>query len=181
MSIAQVAPDFKARIAGVFYVFNIVTSLFAFYGSHPQLAFVSGLIATATYIVVTILFYQLFKPVNRKLSLVAAFFSLAGCADGFFTSVHLLSLPVNILVFYGFYCVLIGYLILRSIFLPRFLGVLMMLAGFGYLTLLYPPLGNYLIPYNYIPGGVGEGLLTLWLLVKGVNVRRWKEQESSAS
>jgi hypothetical protein len=179
--ITEVSPDFKARIAGVFYVINTVTSIEAMYGSNHRLAFVSGLIATASYIAVTVIFYYLFKPVSRNLSLVAALFSLAGCADGFFSSVHLLSLPVNLLVFYGFYCVLIGYLILRSTFLPGFLGVLMVLAGLGYLTLLSPPLGKYLIPYNYIPGGVGEGLLTLWLLVKGVDAQRWKEQEASVS
>ena len=86
--ITEVSPDFKARIAGVFYVINSVTSIEAMYGSNHRLTFVSGLIATASYIVVTVIFYYLFKPVSRNLSLVAALFSLAGCADGFFSSVH---------------------------------------------------------------------------------------------
>jgi hypothetical protein len=45
-----------------------------------RLGLATGLIATACYIAVTALFYGLFKPVNRSLSLLAAFFSLVGCA-----------------------------------------------------------------------------------------------------
>ena len=52
---------------------------------------------------------------------------------------------VNIcFVFFGVYCLLIGYLIFRSTFLPRILGVLMAFAGLGWLTFLSPPLANYL-------------------------------------
>jgi hypothetical protein len=54
-------------------------------------------------------------------------------------------------VFVGLYCLLIGYLIFKSIFLPRILGVLMAIAGLGYLTFLSPPLTNHLSPYNLAP------------------------------
>ena len=74
---------------------------------------------------------------------------------------------------------LIGYLILRSIFLPRILGVLMAIGGLGWLTFLSPQLAHYLSPYNMAPGIVAEGLLTLWLLVIGVNEQRWREQASA--
>jgi hypothetical protein len=79
------------------------------------------------------------------------------------------------IVFFGFYCLLIGYLIFRSTFLPRILGVLMALAGLGWLTFLSPPLANYLSPYNLAPGLLGEGSLTLWLPVAGVNTAKWSE------
>jgi hypothetical protein len=85
------------------------------------------------------------------------------------------------LPFFGLHCLGVGYLILRSTFLPRVIGVLMVLAGFGWLTFLFPPLANSLAPFNMIPGGVGELSLTLWLLIKGVNVERWNEQASAAA
>jgi hypothetical protein len=164
-------------MAGVFYLLNIVTSLIAFSGKGGHwLNLASGLLATASYIAVTVIFYYLFKPVNRSLSLAAALFSLAGCADGVLSPLHLVPFRIHSLVFFGCYCVLIGYLILRSTFLPRFLGALMAIAGLGWLTFVSPPLANYLSPYHYAAGGVGEGLLTLWLLVAGVNAGRWKEQ-----
>jgi Domain of unknown function (DUF4386) len=79
-------------------------------------------------------------------------------------------------VFFGVYCLLIGYLIFRSAFLPRFLGGLMALAGLGWLTFLSPPLASHLSPYNLVLGFLAELSLMLWLLVMGVNVQRWKEQ-----
>ncbi|HYX26484.1 MAG TPA: hypothetical protein VFC23_20180, partial [Thermoanaerobaculia bacterium] len=59
--------------------------------------------------------------------------------------------------------------------LPRILGVLEVIAGLGYSTYLWPPLANYLYPFN-LALGVGELVLGLWLLVFGVNVERWQEQ-----
>ncbi len=54
----------------------------------------------------------------------------------------------------------------------------MMLAGFAYLIFLWPPLGDQLFfPYIVVPGVVGEGSLTLWLIVMGVNTMRWSEQD----
>ena len=80
------------------------------------------------------------------------------------------------MIFFGFYCLLIGYLIFNSTFLPRILGVGMAIGGLGWLTFISPPVANSLSPYNVAPGMLGEGALTLWLLVMGVNVERWKEQ-----
>jgi hypothetical protein len=52
----------------------------------------------------------------------------------------------------------------------------MVVAGFSWLTFLFPPLAQSLAPFNMLPGAVGELSLTLWLLIKGVNVPRWNEQ-----
>jgi Domain of unknown function (DUF4386) len=79
-------------------------------------------------------------------------------------------------VFFGFYCLLIGGLIFKSTFLPRSLGALMVIAGLGWLTFLSPPLAKSLSPYILAPGIVGEGSLTVWLLVVGVNASKWQEK-----
>ena len=176
---AEASPRFKARIAGVFYLLVFLTGGLALF-VRGRLGSAAGLIAGACYIAVTLLFYYIFKPANRNLSLLAAFISLVGIIIGPLSLLHLAPSQINPLVFFGFYCLLIGYLILRSTFLPRTLGVLMAFGGFGWLTFLSPPLANYLSPYNFIPGLIGEGALTLWLLAKGVNEQRWKEQASAA-
>ncbi len=223
----------KPRIAGVFYLLTFLTGgISAFVDGRLEvsgdaaatatnilahqalfrLGFAADLSVVACYIAVTALFYELFKPVNRNLSLLAAFFSLVGCAiQGTICLFHLAPFVVlggppystvfkveqlqalaymflelyaqafNIcFAFFGFYCLLIGYLIFRSTFLPRILGVLMAIGGLGWLTFLSPPLANSLWPYIAAPGILGEGSLTLWLLAMGVNVGRWKEQASAA-
>jgi hypothetical protein len=83
-------------------------------------------------------------------------------------------------VFGGFSCLVIGYLIFRSTFLPRILGPLMALAGVGWVSYLSPPLAHYLSPYNLALGILGQESVMLWLLVMGVNEQRWKEQASRA-
>ena len=230
---AEASPRPRARITGVVYLLYFLTAVFGEFflrglvvdgdatatannvlAHQPlfRLGIATGLIATACYIAVTALFYDLFKPVNRSLSLLAAFFSLVGCAilafgslfqlaplvvlgGGQYLSVFkveqlralaLMFLELNTqagnicVVFFGVYCLLIGYLIFRSAFLPRILGVLMALAGLGWLTFLSPPLANHLSPYNLVLGFLAELALMLWLLVRGVNVQRWKEQASAA-
>jgi hypothetical protein len=180
---AEASPRPTARIAGALYLLNILSRASALVLVGRGLVVYGDtavLIAAACYIGVTLLFYSLFKPVNRSLSLLAAFFSLVGCAISALSPFHLAPSQINPLVFFGFYCVLIGYLIFRSTFLPRVLGVLMAIGGLGWLTFLSPPLASYLSPYNMAPGILGEGALTLWLLVVGVNVQRWKEQGSAA-
>jgi hypothetical protein len=161
----------------------------------------------------TALLYELFKPVNKSLSLVAAFFSLTACVAQAMSSLfHLAPLFLlggapylkaftveqlqalallflklraaayhNIgLVFFGLYLLLAGILILKSTFLPRVLGVLMVLAGLSYVLFLSPPLVRSLQSYILIFPGVGQISLTLWLLVRGLNGQRWKEQASAA-
>ncbi len=85
------------------------------------------------------------------------------------------------LIFFGFYAVLKGYLIFKSTFLPRILGVLTVLAGLGLLTFLHMPLGYRLFPYTAVLVLLGAVAQVLWLLMFGVNEQRWKEQASAAA
>src|SRR6266850_8532794 len=141
----EASPFFKARIAGVFYLLTFLTGGLALF-VRGKLGSAAGLSAGACYIAVTLLFYGIFRPVNRNLSLLAAVISLVGIIIGPLSLLHLVPSKLNPLVFFGFYCLLIGYLIFRSTFLPRTLGALMAFAGLGWLTFLSPPLANYLYP-----------------------------------
>ena len=83
------------------------------------------------------------------------------------------------LVFFGLDAPLKGYLIIRSTFLPRILGVLGIFGGLGWLSFLYPPLGYRLFLYVAPFGLLGAAALILWLLVFGVNEQRWKEARAA--
>lgn len=180
--IAEAPPRVRARVAGLFYVLNVLTGGFAAGVASKLVAYSDAaiLVASACFVLVTLLFYGLFKPVNRNISLIAALSSLVGCAVSALSVFHLAPYNLNSLPFFGLYCLLIGYLIFRSTFLPRILGVLMAFAGFGWLTFVSPSLAHTLSPYNMLPGVVAEGLLTLWLLVMGVNSQRWTDQAAAS-
>jgi Domain of unknown function (DUF4386)/Protein kinase domain len=85
------------------------------------------------------------------------------------------------LAFAGLYAVLTGYLILRSTFLPRILGVMSVVAGAGWLTFLSPTLGPSLFVYVAPFGLLGAAALIAWLLIRGVDEQRWKEQLAAAA
>lgn len=87
------------------------------------------------------------------------------------------------LIFFGFTCLLNGYLIVRSGYLPKLVGLLMQVAGACYLVacfaaLFAPSLANALMPGILLPCLIGESSFCLWLLVKGVNSAKWQEQLS---
>lgn len=180
---AERRPRFLGRVAGLFYVLNIISGSLALLFIRRKLALyadAANLTATVSYVIVTLLFYSIFKPANGRVSLLAAIISLLGCAVGAISSFRLATVPVNALVFFGAYCLLIGYLISKSTFLPRVLGIFMVMGGLGWLTFLSRSLANTLTPYNMAPGILAETALTLWLLIPGLNAQRWKEQAATA-
>ena len=228
----QISPHRLARIAGVFYAMDLgfAPGLYAVrkfvvlgdpattaanvlaHATVFQMGVVGNLIAVMTYIGVTALFYVLFKPVNRSVSLLAAFLSLTGCiliavgtafyisplvllggahASSAFTVAQVQALALTSfrlygqffnlsLVFFEFYCILIGYLVLKSTFLPRILGAGMMLAGLSWLIYLSLASLHFVQPLILI-GGIGELVLAGWILVAGVNSERWLEQAAAAA
>lgn len=83
------------------------------------------------------------------------------------------------LLFFGLAFPIRGYLIARSGFLPRAVGVLVTIAGLGYMAngfalVLVPAFAGKLFLFVAAPILAGEGSLCLWLLVKGVDVERWR-------
>ena len=84
------------------------------------------------------------------------------------------------LVFFGFRCIALGYLVLRSSFMPRVIGALLMLAGAGYLLHLWPPLITAITPFHLVLAAPGELSIVGWLLVRGVSNSRWRAQAGAA-
>src|SRR5262245_61453420 len=87
------------------------------------------------------------------------------------------------MVFFGMQCFLVGHLIRQSTFLPRSLGTLLAIGGSSYVVVsfcdfLVPSLGPRLTSLFMPIALVGEGALTVWLLARGVDVRRWHAQAS---
>lgn len=80
------------------------------------------------------------------------------------------------LAFFGFCDALNGWLMIRSTFLPRWLGALSIICALGWTTFVSPTLGYHLINYLAVLGLLGSVAMIGWLLVKGVNEERWKEQ-----
>ncbi len=79
-------------------------------------------------------------------------------------------------IFWGLWLFPMGYLVFKSGFLPRILGILLMIGCFGYLidsfaAFLVPEYGVAIAGFTFW----GELLLPLWLLIKGVNVERWEK------
>jgi len=80
------------------------------------------------------------------------------------------------LVLFALFDFFLGYLIYKSTYLPRFLGAWFMIAGAVGLLFLWPPLGTAL-RFVIIPiGGLAEVTLMFWLIVKGVDVSKWREK-----
>jgi hypothetical protein len=85
------------------------------------------------------------------------------------------------LIFFGFETVLQGWLLLRSGFLPRFLGVLSMIGGIGWLTYLWPPLGSQLFIGVALFAIIGVIATAGWLLIRGVDDEQWRARAAIAS
>jgi uncharacterized protein DUF4386 len=101
-----------------------------------------------------------------------------------FLKLHGLSFDLA-LFFIGSSSLVLGSLVLRSTFVPRIIGPLMVIDGLGYLTFslatfLSPPFAARLYPVlPFMTALLGEGALMLWLVVKGVNAERWQDQAAA--
>ncbi len=216
-----------ARIAGLLYLFVIATGMFAevfvrealmvpgdaLLTAHniqaSEMLYRWGFVADLTNFIiglpVILIFYFLFRQVNKYLALLALFFVIIQTAiiavnlSNQLTPLLLLSgakyldsfQPGQLatlskqalllmeqgyaigLVFFGFYCIIIGFLMFKSAFMPRLLGVFYAIAGVCYLAnsfimFLSHNFANPLFPYILIAPFIGELSVTLWLLIMGV-------------
>ena len=174
-------PRRTARLAGALWLLVIAVSVLSVLtrSTQPRLAFAANQFGGLCYLGVTVLLYELFKPVNTSLSLFAAVCGAAGVASGAAADLVRSDPPAQgffvAMVFFGFQVMSIGYLITRSTLIPRILGVLLVLGGLSYVinsftNFLSPAVGAHLSPFIVPVAILGEGSLTLWLLVKGVQV-----------
>ena len=86
-----------------------------------------------------------------------------------------------VVVFFGFEKVLHGLLVFNSGFLPRVLGVISMIAGVGWLTYLWPPLGSRLLMFIALVAIVGVIAMVGWLFIRGVDDEKWRERAALAA
>jgi hypothetical protein len=233
--IVESSPRTIARVAGIFYLLTLLLGVFGqayvsdgiiipgnaaatasnilSHRSLFELSFAAFIIEMVCQIAMTSLFYDLLKPVNRVVSLVAAFIGLAACVikmlsrlfyiapllmlrgDHYLTvfsteqlqAMTLLFVRVNdygtgiAMAFFGFGALVKGYLVFRSTFLPRILGVLGIIAGVSLLTFLLPTLGPRMFMIVAPLGLLGALPMIFWLLVYGVNEGRWREQANVAA
>ena len=165
-----------------------------------RIGFAIPLVAVGFHITWALLIYQLFRVVNRTINQLALLVILVGCAiqaaaavvylspllylQAGFTQLDTVPLLINVshltfdiyLIFFGLWCVLLGYLIVRSMFMPRVIGVLLIVDGIGWMTYLVPPLATAIFPAIAVVAGVAEFSLLLWMLIFGVDNERWYEQ-----
>jgi hypothetical protein len=157
-------------------------------------------------------FYVLLKPVNKHLSLLAAFFGLMATATFAVTELfyfmamywlgdagYLKIFPPEQLqamaflslkyytyggalftAYYGVAWIVRSYLIFRSGYLPKLIGVLMGIGGFGFvvrnlLLVLAPAYASDVFLMLFFPGGL---LLMVWLLIRGVDIAKWNARTS---
>jgi hypothetical protein len=233
------SPTLQARIAGGFYLINIATGIFAIlfvrgalfvsgdaattaanimaHQMRFRLGFVAEIITCLTSLPISVIFYYLFRVVNKKLALMMIFFDLVVTAieatvlvnhfapllilqvgpyaSAFkldqlqaqaYLSLQLQDIGLAIsLAFFGFDCLLTGYLIYKSTFLPRILGVLLAIEGIGYLInsftlFIAPALQARIFPY-FVATGLAELALALWLVIMGVNKENWDQRAKQAA
>ena len=158
----------------------------------------TDLVNVVCFLVLALVLYGLLKPVSAKAALAMLVFNAVSVAvmtanlanhlaalqaatsgDDALAMLFLDLHAQGYLVagtFFGLWLLLLGYLLLRSGYVPRALGALVMVGSFGYVAdlvanVLVPTVAETLTPVTVLPAALAEMSLVLWLLVKGLNVR----------
>lgn len=162
---------------------------------------VSALLAQLVNMVLVLYLYKLLKPVNRNVAWLMVIFLFLGMPIAMLNEVNhaavltllhspepsyaLVELFIELheygiqiaSIFWGLWLFPMGYLAFKSNYIPKLIGVMLMIGCFGYLAdsfiyLLMPDLGIEFAQYTFI----GEIALPLWLLIRGVNVEQWQKK-----
>lgn len=154
-----------ARLAGLFFLCAVGLGVFAEFRAHGQVRLAARIAALCCYLVVTVLLYQTFKPVNRSLSITAAVLALLLVVVAPF-GWHPGGVDVG-LVCFGASWLVTAYLVFISGMFAKAVGVLSAMAGVAWLTFLSRSLSQSLQPYNLAVGIIGQVAFCLWLLAFG--------------
>jgi Domain of unknown function (DUF4386) len=223
--IAEQSPRKTARMAGLFYLIFILTTVLATYVRSQfivsgdaattaynivasqglfRVGFVTELVSAVFFLLAAWALYVLLKPVNKNLALLFLLLNLGGVAVECINVLNLyaalqflsganyltafqtgqlqamamsyLNLYTNgfliAQIFFTAWLLPLGYLVYKSRFLPKFLGLLLILDFFGNMSwflqgLLLPNYGILAYPGNVI-SFIAEISLTLWLLIMAV-------------
>lgn len=232
--IAESSPSTRGRILAALYLFVIIAGITAqsfiadrmvvyddaartaanilANASLYRLGYTIFMLEMVAQVGVSLLFYDLLKPVNRSVARASTVLGLTGCgiktmARLFYyaplillggasylsaiqppqlEALSLALIKINNqgaaigLIFFGFEALLQGWLLFKSEFLPRFLGVISMIGGLGWLTFLWPPLGSQAFVGVALFAIVGVIATTGWLLIRGVDDERWRARAALA-
>lgn len=172
--IRRMSPAFRARLAGGIYLFTLLSSQFLesiFPGKFNRAAGVLEIVGMSA---VTVLLYYIFRSVQKSLAFLAVASNFTGIAlEATRFNFHGADIAM---VFHGAFCIVLGYLIFKSGFMPPRLGALIAFAGLAWLTYVSPALAIELSPANLACGFLGEASVFLWLLGMGINPYRSPRQ-----
>ena len=165
-----IAPQLHARLSATLYFLAIGIAVFAEFIAPGRLGITATLLPVALSIAVTLLLYRIFRAVSPAVALIAVLVNLAGLL---LEVIRWQPLGLNLaMVLHGIYAVLLGWLMARSLLLPRFLGACMALAGMIWLLYLVPAAVQRLAPLNTAAGLICEVVPMLWFLIIGVRAAR---------
>ena len=233
--LAETSPSTRGRILAALYLFVIISGVIAqaFIAdglvdrndaaktaanirantSLYRLAFTIFMLEMVAQVAVSMLSYDLLKPVNRSVARLSAIIGLTGSGIKtmarlfYYTPLILLGgapylsaiepaqlealslafIKINnqgaaiALVFFGFETLLRGWLIIKSEFLPRFLGAISIIGGLGWLTYLWPPLGSQAFMTVALFAIVGVFATSGWLFIRGVDDMKWRARAALAA
>lgn len=163
-----------AHITGTFWLLTIIAGFATLAGG--SFATTANTIGSLTYIGASIFGARLLSLVNRNMAVLSGLLGTLGCLITLeHAFLHSLNLPRNLpFLFFGSQLLILGFLIMKSTYIPNWVGYLLCFGGLGWLTLglsslLAPEFARSLLPFILLPGIVAETALTLRLLIKGVN------------
>ncbi len=184
---------------------NILANEFIF-----RLSIVSALLAALVTVFTAIVLYKVLKPVNKNVAKLMVMFTVIVApisminelnnvvillllnSSGFtaiqiqtlmslFFDLHKYGIQI-VGIFFGLWLLPMGYLVYKSNFIPKIIGVFLMITCFGYLIdfftfFLFPNFGVVISEFTWL----GEVMMVFWLLIRGVNVKEWEKRAQSTA